>query len=178
MSPPNEVTRILLDWNRDPKAALEKLTPLVYDRLRRLAASILRGERQDHTLQPTALVHEAYLSLAGQGSMAWKDRGHFFAVAARAMRLILVDSARRHYSQKRGSGRKVQLEDEIVYSESRIEEFLDLNDSIEALKAWDERKCAVLELKYFGGLEREHVADVLGISVGKVKSELALDESY
>src|SRR5215470_12244955 len=124
MSSANEVTRILLDWNRDPKTAMEQLTPLVYNQLRRLAASLLKSERRDHTLQPTALVHETYLRLAGQGSMTWKDRSHFFAIAARAMRLILVDSARKHYSQKRGSGRKVRLDGEIVYSVSKAEEFL------------------------------------------------------
>src|SRR5262249_33821963 len=151
MSTPQEITQILLEWNRDPNAAIEKLTPLVYDELRRLASSLLRRERPDHTLQPTALVHEAYMRLTGQGPIAWKDRGHFFGIAARAMRHILVDSARQHYSQKRGSGKKVQLKSEIAFSQEKAKEFLDLNDSIEALRAWDERKCAVVEMKYFGG---------------------------
>jgi RNA polymerase sigma-70 factor, ECF subfamily len=178
MSSSHEITRILVEWDRDPHAALERLTPLVYDELRRLAASCLRNERPDHTLQPTALVHEAYMRLAGEDSIAWKDRGHFFGIAARAMRLILVDSARKHYSQKRGSGRKVPLEDEIAYSESKAEDFLDLNDAIEALKIWDERKCGVLEMKYFGGMEREQIAEALGVSLGTVKRDMAIGEAF
>ena len=173
----HEITRILFDWDRDPQEALDRLTPLVYDELRRLAASYLSRERSGHTLQPTALVHEAYLRLSGE-SIAWKNRGHFFGVAARAMRLILVDSARRHYSQKRGSGKKVELEEEIAYSEDKAHEFLDLNDAIEALKKWDERKCGVLEMKYFGGMEREHIAEALGVSVGTVKRDLAIAEAF
>ncbi|HEV2202716.1 MAG TPA: ECF-type sigma factor [Bryobacteraceae bacterium] len=178
MGAAHDITGILLDWNRDPNAALERLTPLVYDELRRLASSSLRRERPGHTLQPTALVHEAYLRLAGQAPMAWKDRGHFYGVAARAMRLILVDSARRHYSQKRGSGKRVQLEGDIVYSQSKAQEFLDLNDSIEALKAWDGRKCSVVEMKYFGGMEREEVAEALGVSLSTVKRDLAIAEAF
>ncbi len=178
MGSSHEITRILVEWDQDPHAALEQLTPLVYDELRRLAASCLRRERPGHTLQPTALVHEAYLRLAGQDSIAWKDRGHFFGIAARAMRLILVDSARQHYSQKRGSGKKVQLENEIAYSEGNPEEFLDLNDAIEALKNWDERKCGVLEMKYFGGMEREQIAEALGVSLGTVKRDMAIAEAF
>ena len=129
-------------------------------------------------LQPTALVHEAYMRLADAESMSWKDRVHFFGIAARAMRLILVDSARRHYSQKRGSGNKVRLEDEIAYSNDKAEDFLDLNAAIEALKDWDERKCAVVEMKYFGGLEREQIAEALGVSLGTVKRDMAIGEAF
>jgi RNA polymerase sigma factor (TIGR02999 family) len=174
----HEITRILVEWDRDPRDAIERLTPLVYDELRLLAASCLKSQRPGHTLQPTALVHEAYLRLAGQESIAWKDRGHFFGIAARAMRLILVDSARRHFSQKRGSGKKVELEDEIEYCQARADEFLDLNDAIEALQKWDERKHGVLEMKYFGGMSREQIAEALGVSLGTVKRDLTIAEAF
>jgi len=174
----HEITRILQDWDRDPQAAMEQLTPLVYGQLRLLAAACLKQERPGHTLQPTALVHEAYMKLAGQESMDWKDRGHFFGIAARAMRLILVDSARRHFAQKRGSGKRATLDEEIAYSEARAEEFLDLNNAIEALQNWDERKYGVLEMKYFGGLSREEIAEALGVSVGTVTRDLAIAEAF
>lgn len=174
----HDITRILLEWDRDPRAAMERLTPLVYDELRLLAASCLKRQRPDHTLQPTALVHEAYMKLAGQESIAWKDRGHFFGIAARAMRLILVDSARRHFSEKRGSGKKAQLDEEIEYCEARADEFLDLNDAIEALQKWDERKHGVLEMKYFGGMSREQIAEALGVSLGTVKRDLSIAEAF
>jgi RNA polymerase sigma-70 factor, ECF subfamily len=173
----HNITRILLDWNRDPQAALDMLSPLVYSELRRLAASYLRRERPGHTLQPTALVHEAYMRLAGE-QIDWKNRGHFFGIASRAMRYILVDSARAHYSQKRGSGKKVQLTDEIAYTDEKAGEFLDLNNAIEALKHWDERKCAGLEMKYFGGMDREQIAAALGVSVATVKRDLAIAEAF
>ena len=178
MDTSHEITRILVDWDRDPKAALELLTPLVYDQLRRLAASYLHNRRPGQTLQPTALVHEAYLKLVGQEQIQWKDRGHFFAVAARAMRLILVDSARQHYSGKRGSGKKVQLDVEVTYVPDRADEFLGLNDAIEALGKWDRRKCEVLEMKYFGGLERDEIAEALGVSLGTVKRDLSIAEAF
>ncbi len=178
MGSDHDITRILQDWDRNPQAAMEQLTPLVYDELRLLAATCLKQQRPGHTLQPTALVHEAYMKLAGHESISWKDRGHFFGIAARAMRLILVDSARRHFAQKRGCGQRATWQDEIGYSHDRAEEFLDLNDAIEALQKWDERKYSVLEMKYFGGMSREEIAEALGVSVGTVKRDLAIAEAY
>jgi RNA polymerase sigma factor (TIGR02999 family) len=174
----HEITRILVDWDNDPQAALERLTPLVYHELRQLAASYLRRERQDHTLQPTALVNEAYMRLAGMQEFAWKDRGHFFGIAARAMRMILVDSARKNQALKRGSGKKVQLKDEVLYSPEDADEFLDLNEAIEALQKWDERKCVVLEMKYFGGMTNEQIAEAQSISVGTVRRDIAVAEAF
>ncbi len=174
----NDITRILSNWERDPALALEQLTPLVYSELRRLAAAHLRGQRPDHTLQPTALVHEAYLRLLGADSMEWKDRGHFFGIAARTMRLILVDAARKFSAEKRGSGKKLQFEDGIEYSAEQSGNFLELDRAIEKLKEWDERKCAVLEMKYFGGLEREDIAQALGVSLGTVKRDLSIAEAF
>jgi len=118
------------------------------------------------------------MRLAGQDSIAWKDRGHFFGVAARAMRLILVDSARQHYAQKRGAGKRVELPEEIGGTRTEPDAFLDLNDAIEALKQWDERKCGVLEMKYFGGMEREQIAEALGVSLGTVKRDLTIAEGF
>jgi len=178
MGPNHEITQILLEWDRDPRSAMDRLTPLVYDRLRLLAAAYLKRQRPDHTLQPTALVHEAYMKLVGQQSIAWRDRGHFFGIAARAMRLILVDSARRHFSKKRGSGNQVSLDEEIVYCQERAAEFLDLNHAIEALQKWDERKFSVLEMKYFGGLSREQIAEALNVSLGTVKRDLSIAEAF
>ena len=178
MDSDHDITRILLRWDDDPRAALDHLTPLVYDELRRLAASCLRRERPDHTLQPTALVNEAYMKLAGQKSIPWENRGHFFGIAARTMRLILVDSARRHRAHKRGSGQKVQLDEHIEYSHGQAQEFLDLNDAIEVLKTWDERKCAVLEMKYFGGMTREQIAETLRVSSATVKRDLTIAEAF
>ena len=178
MDSSHEITRILTSWDHDPEAALEQLTPLVYDEMKRLAASYLKRQRPDHTLQPTALVNEAYMKLAGQQQIGWKDRGHFFGIAARAMRLILVDSARQHFAEKRGSGRKVQLGDTVEYSAAQAGDFLDLNRAIEALRQWDERKCEVLEMKYFGGLDREQIAEALAVSLGTVKRDLSIAEAF
>lgn len=175
--PEHDITRILLDWNRDPRAALDRLTPLVYDELRRLASSYLRSQRPGHTLQPTALVHEAYMRLSGQ-QIDWQDRGHFFGIAARAMRLILVDSARAHSAEKRGSGRQITLDENLHYSPTDAASFLDLNRAIDALQLWDERKCRVLEMKYFGGLEREQIAASLQVSLATVKRDLSIAEAF
>ncbi len=173
-----EVTRILEAMQRGDGTAAQQLLPLVYDELRKLAAYKMAGEAPGHTLQPTALVHEAYMKLAGEESMGWKDRGHFFGIAARAMRLILVDSARRYFAQKRGCGRRATLPEEIGYSHDHAEEFLDLNDAIDALQKWDERKYGVLEMKYFGGMSREQIAEALGVSLGTVKRDLAIAEAF
>jgi RNA polymerase sigma factor (TIGR02999 family) len=174
----HDITEILIDWDRDPQAALDRLSPLVYDELRRLAASAMRKQPPSSTLQPTALVHEAYLRLAGSKSIAWKDRGHFFALAARAMRLILVDSARKRVAQKRGAGKKTHLEEQITYHARNASEFLELNSAIEALGEWDSRKRDALELKYFGGLTREEIAESQGVSLGTVKRDLAIAEAF
>ena len=178
MSSDHDITQILLAWDQDPHAALEQLTPLVYSELRRLASSFLRRERAGHTLQPTALVHEAYMRLAGAQSIEWKNRGHFFAIAARAMRQVLVESARQYLSSKRGSGKKMQLSDEVVYSDATADEFLELNEAIEALRAWDERKCTVLEMKYFGGMEREEIAEAKGVSLATIKRDISIGEAF
>src|SRR5215472_11223285 len=151
MSETHEVTCLLAEWAKGNAQALEQLTPLVYRRLRQLAASYLRKERQGHTLQPTALVHEAYLRLVDQTNPNWQNRSHFYGVAARLMRQILVDHARRKQAGKR-AGRHVPLEDAVSFHKERSRDLVALDTSLTALEKIDPRKCKAVELRYFGGL--------------------------
>ena len=159
------VTELLAQWSHGDDAALAELTPLVYDELRRLAHRHMGGERPRHTLQTTALVNEAYLRLADQTNPRWENRAHFFAVAARAMRQILVSYARSQRSQKRGGGAlKVDLDEAALVSPEESQEIVDLHEALEQLSALDSRKAQVVELKYFGGLNYDEIAEVLKIS--------------
>src|SRR5881398_3388096 len=162
---PQEVTQLLADWSQGDDAALTKLTPLVYEELRRVAHHHLSGQRPDHTLQTTALVNEAYLRLADQTNPLWQNRAHFFAVAARAMRRILVSYARSQRSQKRGGGAiKIELDQAALVSPEESKEIVDLHEALETLATLDSRKAQVVELKYFGGLNYDEIAEVLKIS--------------
>ncbi|HEU0207523.1 MAG TPA: sigma-70 family RNA polymerase sigma factor [Candidatus Udaeobacter sp.] len=159
------VTELLAQWSNGDNAALVELTPLVYEELRRLAHYQMGGQRPDHTLQTTGLVNEAYLRLADQTRMNWQNRAHFFAVAARAMRQILVDYARNQQSQKRGGGAlKLELDEAAIVSPERSKEIVDLHEALERLATLDSRKAQVVELKYFGGLNYDEMAEVLKIS--------------
>src|ERR1700746_649941 len=159
------VTALLVQWSNGNDAALAELTPLIYEELRRLAHHHMDGQRPDHTLQTTALVNEAYLRLADQTSPHWQNRAHFFAVAARAMRRILVSYARSQRSQKRGGGAvKVDLDDAAIVSPEQSKEFVDLHEALERLATLDSRKAHVVELKYFGGLNYDEMAEALKIS--------------
>jgi RNA polymerase sigma-70 factor (ECF subfamily) len=159
------VTELLVQWSQGDDAALAELTPLVYDELRRVAHHHLSGQRQDQTLQTTALVNEAYLRLADQTNPRWQNRAHFFAVAARAMRQILVSYARTQQAQKRGGGAfKVDLDEVALVSPEESKEIVDLHEALEQLSALDSRKAHVVELKYFGGLNYDEIAEVLKIS--------------
>jgi RNA polymerase sigma-70 factor, ECF subfamily len=171
------VTQLLVEWGRGNPQALEELTPLVYAELRQLAASYLRRERPDHTLQPTALVHEAYLRLVGQEDANWQNRSHFFGVAARLMRQILVDHARRQRAGKR-AGRKVSLEDTVTLAQGRSGDLAALDDALTALEKLDARKCKVVELRYFGGLELEEISQALQVSPVTVRRDLKVAESW
>ena len=156
------VTDLLARWSQGEDAALAELTPLVYEELRRLAHHYMGGERPDHTLQTTALVNEAYLRLADQTNPRWQNRAHFFAVAARAMRQILVSYAKSHRSQKRGGGAlKVDLDEAALVSPEQSKEIVDLHEALETLATLDSRKAQVVELKYFGGLNHDEIAEVL-----------------
>jgi RNA polymerase sigma-70 factor, ECF subfamily len=153
--------------------------PLVYDELRRLASSYLRQERSDHTLQPTALVHEAYLRLVDQKNVHWKDKGHFFAITAQLMRRILVDHARSHLAEKRGSGAaKVPLEDAVVMSNERPGELLTLDESLTRLGRMDPQQARIVELRIFAGLSVEDTADLLGVSPATVKRDWSMAKAW
>ncbi len=159
------VTELLVQWSHGDNAALAELTPLVYEELRRIAHHHLSRQRPDHTLQTTALVNEAYLRLADQTSPQWQNRAHFFAVAARAMRQILVSYARTQQAQKRGSGAlKVELEEAALISPEQSKDIVELHEALEQLSALDSRKAQIVELKYFGGLNYDEIAEVLKIS--------------
>ena len=172
------ITLILKNWETDPQGVLSQLSPLVYVELRKLANSYLRRDRPGHTLQPTALVHEAYVRMI-EGSMPnWEGRSHFFGVAARLMRQVLVDSARRFHSGKRDAGQRVTLDEQACLSEETAEEFLALNAAIEKLEAWDSRKAKVIELKYFAGLTREEIGQTLNLTLPTVKRDLMIAEAF
>src|SRR2546430_13839940 len=159
------VTQLLTRWSEGDDGALAELTPLVYGELRRLAHRHMSGERPDHTLQTTALVNEAYLRLADQTHPRWQNRAHFFAVAARVMREILVSYARSQRAQKRGGGAlKVELDEVALVSPEQSKEIVDLHEALERLAALDSRKAQAVELKYFGGLNYDEMAEVLKIS--------------
>lgn len=169
---PGEVTRILQAWGRGDQQAVDRLMPLVYGELRRLAQHYLRRERPDHTLQPTALVHEAYLRLVDQRGVSWQNRAHFFGVAAQAMRRILVDYARRHRAGKRGGGSlKISLADVAVAAKEGSEDLATLDDALNRLAAMDPRQGQIVELRLFGGLTVDETADLLRISAATVKRE-------
>ena len=178
--PAGEVTQLLRQWSAGDAAALEKLLPLVYDELRRRAGAYLRQERPGHTLQPTALVHEAYLKLVGGGSVDWKDRAHFFGVAARAMRQVLVDHARARQTAKRGEGQvRVELDAAgAVATPARNLDLLDLDRALSRLAALDERQSRLVELRLFAGLTIEESAEVLRVSHATVSREWKHAEAW
>ena len=160
-----EVTGLLTRWSQGEDAALAELTPLVYEELRRVAHHQKSGQRPNHTLQTTALVNEAYLRLADQTNPSWQNRAHFFAVAARAMRQVVVDYARSQQARKRGGGAlKIELDEAAIMSLGQSKEIVDLHEALERLAALDSRKAQVVELKYFGGLNYDEMAQVLKIS--------------
>ena len=168
----HEVTRLLRDWSGGDAGAAERLMPLVYEELRRLARSYLRRERSDHTLQPTALVNEAYLKLVDQSRVSWQDRHHFFGIAAQMMRRVLIDHARAHAAEKRGGPQgKVSLEEANVPTGERAMELVELDDALQRLAEVFPRKGKVVELRFFGGFSVEETADILGVSDKTVMRE-------
>ena len=173
------ITQLLADWRQGDQAALEELTPRVYRELQALARSYLRRGRPNQTLQPTALVNEAWLRLIGQSQLPqWENRTHFFGIAARLMRLVLVDHARMHHAAKRERGQAVTLQDSIALAPARAPDVLEINEALEALAKVDERKARVIELRYFGGMEREEIATALDLTVPTVKRDLRLGEAW
>jgi len=174
-----DVTRLLQEMGARGEEALAELLPLLYQDLHRLAAQYLGRERANHTLQPTALVHEAYLRLAEQDRVRWQNRSHFIGVAARLMRRILVDHARGHVAAKRGSGAtRVILDEAIPAPAGRDVELLDLDDALNKLTALDPRQAEIVDLRYFGGLSIEETAAALDISVATVKREWQMARAW
>ena len=162
---PHRVTQLLQQWSHGDDSALTELTPLVYEELHRIAHHFMERQRPNHTLQTTALVNEAYLRLADQSSPNWQSRAHFLAVAARAMRQILVSYARRDQAQKRGGGgARIELDEAAILSPEQSKEIVDLHEALERLGTLDSRKAQVVELKYFGGLDYDEIAEVLEVA--------------
>lgn len=177
MSSCHEVTRLLREWAKGSESALETLTPLVYAELRRLAGNYLRRERPGHTLEPTAVVHEAYLRLVGQTPPNWENRSHFYGIAARLMRQILVDHARRKQAGKR-AGQRVSIDEVVSLHRERSSDFVALDAALNALETIDPRKCRAVELHYFGGLSMEEVARALNVSPVTVRRDLRAAEAW
>lgn len=179
MSTQGEITQLLRDWSEGDQAALKKLLPLVYGELHRLANSYMRRERADHTLQTTALVHEAYLRLVGQQNVRWQTRAHFFAVAARVMRNILVDYARGRGRAKRGDARPaLPLGEVAVMSDERADELVAVNTALDSLTAIDPRKGRVFELRYFGGMSVDEAAEALKVSPATVTRDWRMARAW
>jgi RNA polymerase sigma factor (TIGR02999 family) len=176
---PGDVTLLLLEWNRGDPGAREKLIPLVYRELRRLAGRSLRGERADHTLQPTALVHEAYLKLVDQRRVRWRNRAHFFAVASALMRRILVDHARRRKAQKRGAGvARVSADETAAVPWARDVDVLDLDEALTELSDLDPGQGRVVELRFFGGLSIDETAEATGRSKATVNRDWSMAKAW
>ena len=175
-----EVTRLLAEWKLGGKDALARLFPLVYRELRRLAGHYLKGERTGHTLQPTALVHEAFLKLIGQDRADWQNRAQFMGVAAQVMRRILVDHARRRAASKR-AGAPVEFDEQLPGQPAetiRFEDILAVNEALGSLARFDPRQAQIVEMRYFGGLSVEETAEVLGVSPRTVKREWSMARAW
>jgi len=176
---PTEVSQLLLDWSNGNQAALDRLTPLVYEELHRLAHRHMRLERPNHTLQTTALVNEAYVRLVDQRNLHWKNRAHFFSIASRLMRRILVDLARAHKRAKRGGGAlQVSLDEAAMVSSERAAELVALDEALTTLAAIDQRKSQVVELRFFGGMSVEETAEALGVSPITIKREWSTAKAW
>lgn len=174
----SQVTGLLVRWSEGDAAARDKLIPLVYDELRRLARQCLAGQRSDHTLQSTALVHEAYLRLVDCDSVHWQNRAQFFALAAKLMRQVLVDHARTRNAAKRDGGIRLTLQDALSLSKKRSVDLIGLDDALNELARLDAQQSQIVELRFFGGLSIEDTSHVLGISPATVKREWATARTW
>ncbi|MEM7352507.1 MAG: sigma-70 family RNA polymerase sigma factor [Acidobacteriota bacterium] len=174
-----DLTQLLIDWSDGDKEALARLMPLVYNELHRLAERYMRRERQDHTLQPTALVHEAYLRLIDQNRVQWRNRAHFFGVAAQLMRRVTLHHVRHLKAAKRGgAARRVSFDEGLWVSERRASDLLELDRALDRLASLEPRTARVVELRFFGGLTVQEAAEVLGISARTVKREWRLARAW
>jgi RNA polymerase sigma factor (TIGR02999 family) len=179
MPQPEEVTILLKAMTSGDENAPEKLLPIIYNDLRRLAGAYLSNERKDHTLQPTALVHEAYIRLVDWENVSWQNRAHFFAVAAQVMRRILVDHARGKKAEKRGGfGQLLSLDEAVSFQEKKDVDLVALDDALNELEKSDARQAKIVELRFFGGLTIEETAEALRISPATVKNEWAFAKAW
>jgi len=173
-----DVTRLLHEAQHGRPGAADELVSVVYAELHGLARHFMRRERDDHTLQPTALVHEAYLRLMGQHSVSWQSRSHFFGIASQAMRRILVEHARRRHASKRDGGERITLDESVAEASGRSVDVLALEDALTRLAGFSERQARVVELRFFGGLDIEQTAEVLGISPATVKRDWTFARAF
>jgi RNA polymerase sigma factor (TIGR02999 family) len=181
MSERPSITQLLVEWNQGSRAALDELTPHVYRELHMLARKYLSRARPNQTLQPTALINETYLRLIDQSQpVHFESRSHFFGIAARLMRIVLVDYARAHYAAKRGRGMAgtLMLDETAALAPSRAPDVLKLDDALRQLALFDERKAKVIELRFFGGLTRDEIAATLGLTIATVKRDLRMAEAW
>lgn len=174
-----QVSQLLVAWGGGDQAARDELMPLVYEELRRLAHQCIRRERPGHTLQTSALLNEAYLRLVDQKNIHWQDRAHFFGIAARLMRQVLVDYARkRRYAKRGGDARRVPLDEAMIVSEERAADVVALDDALKSLAEIDPRQSQIVELRFFGGLSIEETAEVLAVSPGTVMRDWTLAKAW
>jgi len=174
-----DITRLLVAWGEGDKGALDRLMPFVYSELRRLAHAYMRRQRTDHTLQTTALVNEAYMRLIDSSQVRWQDRNHFFAMSAKLMRRILVDFARAKNAQKRGGGgHLVTFDEELPVADAKESDLLALDEALTRLAELDERQSRIVELRYFGGLTEEEIAEVLEISARTVRRDWSVARAW
>lgn len=178
MSDRQEVTALLKEINDGTVSAPERLLPLVYDELRKLAQSYMANERPDHTLQATALVHDAYIRLVDWENVSWQNRAHFFSVAAQVMRNILVNHAVKRKTKKRDFGQRIELTEEISFTGGNEIDLIELNEALEALEAFEPIQAKIVELRFFGGLNIDETAHVLKISPATVKREWAIAKTW
>ena len=177
--PSDQVTQLLVQLGGGNRAVVDELTPLVYQELKRIAGGQLRGERPGHTLQATALVHEAYLKLVDQREVSWQNRAHFFGVAAQAMRRILMDYAKARVRDKRGGGmHQTTLDEGLVVTEDRASDLVQIDEALTRLEKLDPRQAKVVEMRFFGGLSVEETATAMGISTPTVKREWAMAKAW
>jgi RNA polymerase sigma factor (TIGR02999 family) len=177
VSDEHRVTELLHHWSNGDQGALSQLLPIIYDELRRVAHQYLHRERREQTLQTTALVNEAYLKLIDQHSVNWQNRAHFFAIAAQAMRRILIDNARKRSAAKR-EGEKISIDDVAIVSNDRAEHLLALDDALQRLEQIDPQQSKIVELRYFGGLTIEETAEAINLSPATVKREWAMARAW
>jgi RNA polymerase sigma factor (TIGR02999 family) len=178
-SSPHQITKLLKDWGNGDETARDQLMPLVYEELRRMAHRHMRKERPGHTLQTSALIHEAYVKLVDQTEVEWQNRAHFYGTAAQMMRRILVDHARaRQYAKRGGNAHAVSLDEGAIVSRERAAEVVALDEALTVLAAVDQRKSQIVELRFFGGLSIEETAEVLAVSPGTVMRDWTLAKAW